>query len=150
MRIQDLTDLTTLADTDLVVVDDYQSAGVYTTKKMTVANLKSQLGLPKYIIAVNLSQSGTSAPTITEVFNNSGVTVTTTYQSQGEYTLELSSAIMTSNKTIVTATTGVLNPYILGITKQNDLYITISTYNASGTGVNNQLYNTSIKIEIYE
>ena len=33
MRIQDLTELTSLNDNDLVVVDDYQSAGVYNTKK---------------------------------------------------------------------------------------------------------------------
>lgn len=149
MRIQDLTELTSLADTDLVVVDDYQSAGVYNTKKITVANLKSELGLPVKSIYLELTQSGTNAPTIQEVFNNTGVTVTSVYNGTGDYSIVLGSNIMISGKVVVTSTSGVIYPYILSIIRQNENQIDLSTYMSDGTYANFQLNNTGIKIEIY-
>jgi hypothetical protein len=149
MRIQDLTELTSLADTDLVVVDDYQSAGVYNTKKITVANLKSELGLPVKSIYLELTQSGTNAPTIQEVFNNTGVTVTSVYNGTGDYSIILGSNIMVSGKVVVTSTSGVIYPYILSIIRQNENQIDLSTYMSDGTYANFQLNNTGIKIEIY-
>jgi len=149
MRIQDLTELTSLADTDLVVVDDYQSAGVYNTKKITVANLKSELGLPVKSIYLELTQSGTNAPTIQEVFNNTGVTVTSVYNGTGDYSIILGSNIMISGKVVVTSTSGVIYPYILSIIRQNENQIDLSTYMSDGTYANFQLNNTGIKIEIY-
>jgi len=149
MRIQDLTELTSLADTDLVVVDDYQSSGVYNTKKITVANLKSELGLPVKSIYLELTQSGTNAPTIQEVFNNTGVTVTSVYNGTGDYSIILGSNIMISGKVVVTSTSGVIYPYILSIIRQNENQIDLSTYMSDGTYANFQLNNTGIKIEIY-
>ena len=149
MRIQDLTELTSLADNDLVVVDDYQSSGVYNTKKITVANLKSELGLPVKSIYLELTQSGTNAPTIQEVFNNTGVTVTSVYNGTGDYSIILGSNIMVSGKVVVTSTSGVIYPYILSIIRQNENQIDLSTYMSDGTYANFQLNNTGIKIEIY-
>lgn len=144
-KISNLTELTSATDTSEIVIND----GTPTTKKITVANLKASLGLPLYTICLELDQSGTNAPTISEVFNNSGVTVTSVYGAAGQYTLNLSSPIMTTGKTIVTSTSGVLAPYILGIIRQNESSIDISTYSTSDVFTNFQLRRTGIKIEVY-
>ena len=146
MRIQDLTELTTIADTDLVVVDDYQSAGVYTTKKITVANLKSELGLPSRVLYANLNQSGTDAPTMTVIKNTLGYTPTFFYDGVGDYFMDFNEAISAS-KTILTA--GYTRfPYITEI-RMSGGGVKITTYNTSGTPTNNVLINASIKLEIY-
>ena len=145
MRISDLTAITTIADNHVLVIND----GTPTTKKITVANLKSQLGLPLKTICIELDQSGTSAPTVLEVFNNSGATVTSVYNAVGDYSIILSAGIMTTGKTIVTSTSGVLSPYILGIIRQSASSIDIATYSTSGVFTNFQLRRTGIKIEVY-
>ena len=145
-KISDLTAITTIADNHVLVIND----GTPTTKKITVADFRSQLALPIYTICLELDQSGTTAPTISEVFNNSNVTITSVYNSAGDYTLNLSSGIMTNGKTIVTSTSGVIPPYILGIIRQSSSSIDIATYSTSGVFTNFQLRRTGIKIEIYE
>ena len=145
MRISDLTAITTVADNHVLVIND----GTPTTKKITVADLKTALAIPLYTICLELDQSGTTAPTISEVYNNSGVTVTSVYNSAGDYTLNLSSGIMITGKTIVTSTSGVTPPYILGIIRQNDSSIDLATYSTSGVYTNFQLRRTGIKIEVY-
>ena len=145
MRISDLTAITTVADNHVLVIND----GTPTTKKITVADLKTALAIPLYTICLELDQSGTSAPTISEVYNNSGVTVTSVYNSAGDYTLNLSIGIMTTGKTIVTSTSGVIPPYILGIIRQSADSIDLATYSTSGVYTNFQLRRTGIKIEVY-
>lgn len=49
----------------------------------------------------NLVQSSNNAPTITLLFNNLGVTVTSQYDSSGSYSLSASSDVFIANKTFV-------------------------------------------------
>ena len=147
MRIQDLTDLTALADTDLIVVDDYQSAGVYNTKKMTVANFKNTLGLPSRYLYANISQTGTSEPTMTVIKNTLGYTPTFTYDGVGDFFMNFNESI-SAIKTILTAGYN-RYPYITEF-RMSGGGVKITTYNTSGTPTNNVLINASIKIEIYE
>lgn len=146
MRIQDLTSATTVADNDLIVLDNTDNS---ITKSITVANLKSELGLPKKAIYLELDQSGTTAPVVQEILNNTGLTVTSIYNSVGDYSLMLSGDIMTTGKVVVTSTSGVIAPYILSVIRQNENQIDIATYSTSGVYANFQLRRTGIKIEIY-
>ena len=146
MRIQDLTSATTVADNDLIVLDNTDNS---ITKSITVANLKSELGLPNKAIYLELDQSGTTAPVVQEILNNTGLTVTSIYNSVGDYSLMLSGDIMTTGKVVVTSTSGVIAPYILSVIRQNENQIDIATYSTSGVYANIQLRRTGIKIEIY-
>ena len=146
MRIQDLTSATTVADNDLIVLDNTDNS---ITKSITVANLKSELGLPNKAIYLELDQSGTTAPVVQEILNNTGLTVTSIYNSVGDYSLMLSGDIMTTGKVVVTSTSGVIAPYILSVIRQNENQIDIATYSTSGVYANFQLRRTGIKIEVY-
>ena len=147
MRIQDLIELTSLADTDLVVVDDYQSAGVYSTKKITVANLKSELGLPSRVLYANLNQSGTDAPTLTILKNTLGITPTTSYNNVGDYTIDFASATLNSS-TIVTLGTSGIYPYTLQASYSNSTTIALKSFR-DNVKYDNAFVNIPIKIEIY-
>lgn len=148
MRIQDLTELTSLADNDLVVVDDYQSAGVYNTKKITVANLKSELGLPSRVLYANLNQSGTDAPTMTVIKNTLGYTPTFTYDGVGDYTMSFDEAISAASAILTSSDSRF--PYVSAL-RISGGGIKIDTWTASsGAVANGVLVNTSIKLEIYE
>ena len=147
MRIQDLTELTTLADNDLVVVDDYQSAGVYNTKKITVANLKSELGLPNTYLYGFISQTGTDAPTLTILKNTLGITPTTSYNSVGDYTIDFASATLNSS-TIVTLGTSGFYPYTLQASYSNSTTIALKSFR-DNIKYDNVFVNIPIKIEIY-
>jgi hypothetical protein len=147
MRIQDLTELTSLADTDLVVVDDYQSSGVYNTKKITVANLKSELGLPSTYLYGFITQTGTDAPTLTILKNTLGITPTTSYNNVGDYTIDFASATLNSS-TIVTLGTSGIYPYTLQASYSNSTTIALKSFR-DNVKYDNVFVNIPIKIEIY-
>jgi len=148
MRIQDLTELTSLADTDLVVVDDYQSAGVYDTKKITVANLKSELGVGYTKLVCLISQSGTDAPTLTILENTTGATFSTVRYAQGTYQITTPSSVFTSGKTLVLAN-NFRYPYTIDINRTGATNLTIGTYTDASTS-DDVLLNASLEVRIYE
>ena len=148
MRIQDLTELTSLADTDLVVIDDYQSAGVYTTKKITVANLKSELGVNYTKLVCLISQSGTDAPTLTILENNTGATFSAVRQAQGIYQITTLSSVFTANKTLIIAN-NFAYPYTIDISRTGATNLTIGTYDGVSTS-DDVLLNASLEVRIYE
>jgi len=147
MRIQDLTSLTSLNDNDLVVVDDYQSAGVYTTKKITVANLKSELGLPSTYLYGFITQTGTDAPVLTILKNTLGITPTTSYNNVGDYTIDFATATLNTN-TIVTLGTSGFYSYTLQASYSNSTTIALKSYRST-TKYDGAFTNVPIKIEIY-
>ena len=147
MRIQDLTELTSLSDTDLVVIDDYQSAGVYTTKKITVANLKSELGLEYTKLVCLISQSGTDAPTLTILENTTGATFSAVRQTQGVYQITTLSSVFTDNKTLIIAN-NFAYPYTIDISRTGATNLTIGTYDDVSTS-DDVLSNSSLEVRIY-
>jgi len=147
MRIQDLTSLTSLNDNDLVVVDDYQSAGVYTTKKITVANLKSELGVNYTKLVCLISQSGTDAPTLTILENNTGATFSAVRQAQGIYQITTLSSVFTANKTLIIAN-NFAYPYTIDISRTGATNLTIGTYDGVSTS-DDVLSNSSLEVRIY-
>lgn len=141
MRIQDLTEQTTLTDTEVLVINNGS------TKKITVANLKSELGLPSRVLYANLNQSGTDAPTMTVIKNTLGYTPKFTYDGVGDYTMSFNEAISASNA-ILTAGYNIY-PYITAI-RLSGGGVKIDTYRRSSGTADGILVNASIKLEIYE
>ena len=141
MRIKDLTEQTTLSNTDVLVINNGS------TKKITVANIKSELGLPSRVLYANLNQSGTDAPTMTVIKNTLGYTPTFTYDGVGDYTMNFNEFIDPA-ETILTA--GFTQfPYITAI-RLSGGGVKIDTYNRSSGTADGILVNASIKLEIYE
>ena len=143
-KISNLTEVTTLSNDNEFVVNDSTPE----TKKVTYESLKTNLGLPYKEIALLVSQSGTDAPTVTEVFNNSGATINATRQAEGVYLLTLSSPILDANKTIVISN-NIRYPYQIQATRNSANGVVVSTYTTSGTS-DTVLSNDSIIIRIYD
>lgn len=143
MRIADLTTTTTVADNDLIVIDNTDNS---ITKAITVANLKGQLGLPSRVIYANLTQSGTDAPTMTVIKNTLGYTPTFLYDNVGSYSMLFNESISAS--TCLVTTGGDKYPYVFGA-RISGGGIKIEVYNGS-TKANSGILDATIKIEIYE
>jgi len=151
MRIQDLTELTSLADNDLVVVDDYQSAGVYNTKKITVANLKSEL-VGEYTKLVGLlSQSGTNAPTLTMLENTTGATITPSRLTTGTYTLTFDTSVFTDFDKVHVGLNNFKRPYAYDYTLISSTEIQFNSWVLLTDVASDSAFNrTAIEIRIYE
>ena len=151
MRIQDLTELTSLADNDLVVVDDYQSAGVYNTKKITVANLKSELGIGYTKLVGLLSQSVTNAPTLTILENTTGATITPSRNTVGVYTLTFDTPVFVDFDKVHVKLNNFRRPYayeyVLISSTQIQFQSTVLLTDVATDGAFNR---TAIEIRIYE
>ena len=107
MRIQDLTEQTTLSDTDVLVINNGS------TKKITVANIKSELGVNSSVLRLNLSQSGTDAPTFTELENTTGANVTASRLTTGTYQIEVDSDLFTTANNVYVMINGYRYPYAI-------------------------------------
>lgn len=143
-KISNLTELTTATDTSEIVIND----GTPTTKKITVANLKTSLGLPIYTYKGFISQSGTNVPTLVELYNNFGVTPTALYDFTGTFRLQLT-GLLTANKSVVKIYQGnqdkqvIVNSYVVDV---ND--VSIKTID-NGLSTNGILSSHLIEIEVY-
>jgi hypothetical protein len=151
MRIQDLTELTSLNDNDLIVVDDYQSAGVYNTKKITVANLKSEL-VGEYTKLVGLlSQSGTNAPTLTILENTTGATITPSRLTTGTYTLTFDTSVFTDFDKVHVGLNNFKRPYAYDYTLISSTEIQFNSWVLLTDVASDSAFNrTAIEIRIYE
>jgi hypothetical protein len=150
MRIQDLTELTSLADNDLVVVDDYQSAGVYNTKKITVANFKNNLNNYSKVV-FNLSQSGTNDPTLFEFENTTGATITPSRLTVGSYTLTFDTAVFTDFDKVHVNLNNFKRPYGFDYTLISSTEIQFKSWILlTDTATDSAFNRTSIEIRIYE
>ena len=143
-KISNLTEVTTLSNYNEFVVNDSTPE----TKKVTYESLKTNLGLPYKEIALLVSQNVTDAPTVTEVFNNSGATINASRLATGTYLLSLSASLLTLEKTAIIAN-NVRFPYLIQATRNGANTILIGTYTTSTTS-DTVLSNDSIIIRIYE
>jgi hypothetical protein len=143
MRISDLTAITTVADDHVLVIND----GTPTTKKITVANLKTALGVNYTKLVVLISQSGTNAPTLTILENTTGATFSTVRQAQGVYQITTLSSVFTVNKTLILAN-NFTYPYTVDISRTGVTNLTIGTYDGVSTS-DDVLLNSSLEVRIY-
>ena len=132
-----------LQDDDLVIISDYNGA-TYDTKSVTGANIR-----PFKTVMFNISQTGTSAPTVNYSYTDE-VTQTFTWSrlSVGNYRLTSSSALFTSNNTFCQITLGDnildLSAGVI-VTSTTQLDITNCTASTVADGL---LTNTILEIKI--
>ena len=143
-RISELTAKSgAIEDTDLMVISDYNGA-TYDTKKVTGAQIN-----PFKTIMFNISQTGTSAPTVNYSYETE-VTQTFTWSrlSVGNYRLTSSSALFTSNKTFCQITLGnnILD-LSAGVIVTSTTQLDITNCTASSV-VDGLLTNTILEIKI--
>ena len=143
MRISDLTAITTVADNHVLVIND----GTPTTKKITVADLKTALGVNYTKLVVLISQSGTNAPTLTILENTTEATFSTVRYVSGAYQISASSSIFTADKTLLLAN-NFRYPYTIDINRTGADNLTIGTYQGGSTR-DDVLLNTSLEVRIY-
>ena len=100
-RISELTaKVGAIEDTDLMVISDYNGA-TYDSKKVTGAQIN-----PYKTYLANISQSGTSAPTINYSYSELSGTLTFTRSGVGIYLITNSVAEFTANKCFINHTPG--------------------------------------------
>lgn len=144
MRIQDLTEQTTLSDTDVLVINNGS------TKKITVANLKSELGVNSSVIRLNLSQSGTDAPTFTELENTTGANITASRLTTGTYQIEVDSDLFTTANNVYVMINGYRYPYAISAYRISSTIIQVQTWVVSTDGATDGALNrTSLEVRIY-
>jgi len=141
-KISNLTELTSATDASEIVIND----GTPTTKKITVANLKSSLGVAYTKLVCLISQSGTDAPTLTILENTTGATFDTVRQATGVYQITTLSSVFTANKTLILAN-NYRFPWVIDFSNSTTR-ITIGCYDGV-TAQDDVLLNTSLEVRIY-
>jgi hypothetical protein len=116
-------------------------------RTITLPDADGTISLQNYKSYVALiSQSGTSAPTATVVFNDTAATFTWSYDDVGSYFVTCSSPILLSGKTVVFVTTqgnaGNGQNKIFGGTRTNDSNVSLNTSS-------NGILDLNLEIRIY-
>ena len=142
-KISNLTELTTATDTSEIVIND----GTPTTKKITIANLKTSLGVNYTKLVCLITQSGTDAPTLTILENTTGATFSTVRQAQGIYQITTLSTVFTANKTAAVFNLGSINGSSTW-NRLSDTFFQIET-GTTGSNLDGFLTNGYLEIRIY-
>lgn len=125
-------------------------APINPTKKFTLSSVV-QAGLGYTVYTALISQVAAAAPTAIELKNDTGATMTWTRSGAGTYVVTASSAIFTTNKTVVFLNNG--NPTSDGLppkwTRTSNTAITISTKDETAVADDSLLTEASFEIRIY-
>jgi len=108
------------------------------------------VGVTNKVIKGNISQVGTSAPTIVIFENTTGATLTPYYSNVGEYVIQSNISLFTTNRMFITIGNNQIKDRSFNfIVKQSTAYeIYIYTY-LNNVAANECLGNTSFEIKIY-
>lgn len=118
----------------------------YQPAKMSASELKNFINGGWLIYRALISQSGTSAPTVTILENTLGGSITWAYSTTGRYFGTLVGAFL-ANTTFfsITLEDGFGNA---GVYRNDDDSIGVKTTNTSFTSANGILYNTCLEIRV--
>lgn len=94
----------------------------------------------------SLSQSGSAAPVVEEMQNNTGKTVTWTRVGAGQYQAAFSDAILAGETT--TVVTGQTLGFVKGY-RQDLQHVRVDTFTYAGAAFDNLLQETVVEIKIY-
>lgn len=143
-RISELTaKVGLIEDTDLMVISDYNGS-TYDTKKVTGAQIK-----PYKTYLANISQSGTSAPTVNYSYSELTGILTFTRTGVGSYLITNSVAEFSANKTYIFNTNGVgtaIKYFHHQIVSTTEIYI--YAFNSAGAFTDGLLTDNSLEIKI--
>jgi hypothetical protein len=106
------------------------------------------LGYKEYVAL--LTQTSTNAPTVVEVLNNTGATVTPTRFLPGWYRLTFSSSIILATKTLIMISMPDVATGKTVAFRASDTVVEVKTYNTSWALADGGLTNTPIIIRIYQ
>lgn len=145
-KISTLTELTTLTDDCEIVINDSTPE----TKRMTVANLKNELGVNGSVFRLNLSQSSTDAPTFTELENTTGATITASRLTTGTYQIESDLDLFSTPDNVYIMINGYRYPYAFSAYRLSSTIIQLQSWVAStGVATDGALNRTSFEVIIY-
>ena len=137
---------------DYLVGSDITTAGtqINPTKNFVISDVVAT-GLGYTVYTALISQVAAAAPTAIELKNDTGATMTWTRSGAGTYVVTASSAIFTTNKTVVFLNNG--NPTSDGLppkwTRTSNTAITISTKDETAVADDSLLTDASFEIRIY-
>jgi hypothetical protein len=146
----------TIGADNVVVADEAYGAGwngsnEVPTKNAVYDKIEASIDRPYGSYSAVLSQSGTSAPTVLQVNENTlGGTVVWTRSTTGIYIGTLSGAFPTDNKTmrfVGGARASVTDIVVAGWNNGNS--ISLLTYGSTGTAKDGVLGQTHLKVEVY-
>jgi hypothetical protein len=147
MSNQRISELTTssvpIKATDFLEVSVYNGS-TYDTKKVNSEYLK-----PYKVYSALISQSGTSAPTVTVLENTIG-TIVWARSASGDYNGTLTGAF-TASKTFAQLTLNYVGASVTGYSvRSNNNVVLVQTIDASNTGVDSKLNSASLEIRVYQ
>jgi len=132
-----------LKSTDVMMVDDWNGS-IFTTKKI----LGNQI-VPYNVYIKKISQSGTSAPTVTGGYSQLTGTLTFARSSAGVYSITNSVAEFTANNVFIFLQSGVgAGLAFYQVEYVNTTLLNIYTFNYSGVASDSLLLNSSLEIKI--
>jgi hypothetical protein len=97
-------------------------------------------------IICNITQTGTSAPTLTTFVNTSGATLTTSYTSVGNYKITASTEIFDATNTWIMVSNSESH---IEMYRNSSTEIIVKTYTPTGTFNNGLLIKKSFEIRLY-
>jgi len=117
---------------------------------LTYNDASGWVGVPNKVIRCNISQVGTSAPTIIELENTTGATLSTSRNNIGNYRIDASETIFKENTMfIIIGNNQIKNGEYTFIMQYSDSNtMTLFTYEGN-TLTDELLSNTSFEIKIY-
>lgn len=108
--------------------------------------------LPYKSYVAIISQTGTSAPTVDTLLENTiGAAVTFGYSAVGEYTINTTGNSFTTNKTSISVTPGrkTTSNVFLGTTIANTQIINLYSQNTAGSPTNGLISQVLVEIRVY-
>lgn len=142
-KISELTPkASTLEDTDLLMISDYNGA-TYDTKYVTGANVR-----PYKVYLAVINQSGTGAPSSSWNYDEFSTTLTWARTGVGSYTLTSSGTEFANLKTYVQITTGNSILGWIGVVRTSTSVLTFKTYDGTQTLADSVLSSAQLEIKI--
>jgi hypothetical protein len=142
-KISELTPkASTLEDTDLLMISDYNGA-TYDTKYVTGANVR-----PYKVYLAVINQSGTGAPSSSWNYDEFSTTLTWARTAVGSYTLTSSGTEFANLKTYVQITTGNSVLGWIGVVRTSTSVLTFKTYDGTQTLADSVLSSAQLEIKI--
>jgi hypothetical protein len=131
-KISDLGAASALAGADLIPV---VQSGV---NKKATATQASTFIRPWKEATFYIEQTATDAPVLTQMYNDTGATFTTTYDAVGAYTVTANSAVFTAGKTVAFIVNS-LDDSTTKTYRDTDTAIFIRTFDGTGAPADTQL-----------
>jgi len=146
-KFSEFPQATTLTDSDLLLISQYDGVSAYETKYIT-ANLTESVSKKEFIAMIE--QTGVAAPTITVIKDDFGDTYTSVYNSVGNYDIQGFNGELLQDEEIYVNTNNLPLSYCLRTLAVGTNSINIATSDNGATLVDGVIpVNTYIRVTKY-